>query len=267
MEFDYLDVIDKRGLINNLFVLKFSKDSIPFKTQVLPLGLPALIYVFNKQETEIKGCKNSLKGLHLFGQFYGAYNYNINEASLNLGVNFKPTSIYKILKNDISLLTNKHILLSKINTELSKKITPIFIQNKNNIKAFETGIINFINSLDIKQDKDVHFIDIAINHILEKEGLLKANDLLNIMPFSQKSLEVKFKKTIGLTPGKYIKMIRFNQLMKKYQNKKINLQDLLIMYNYYDQSHFTRDFKLFMSQSPKDFFKKDYPLLKKYLFE
>ena len=60
-------------------------------------------------------------------------------------------------------------------------------------------------------------------------------------------------------------MIRFNNLMTKYQKKILEIKDLIYMYNYYDQSHFTKDFKFFMKQSPKDFFKKDFPLLQKYL--
>ena len=60
-------------------------------------------------------------------------------------------------------------------------------------------------------------------------------------------------------------MIRFNKLMIKYQSNEIELKDLIYKYNYYDQSHFSKDFKLFMNQSPKFFFKQDFPLLKEYL--
>ena len=55
--------------------------------------------------------------------------------------------------------------------------------------------------------------------------------------------------------------------MKKYQSQVINLKDLIYMYNYYDQSHFTKDFTLFMKETPKAYFKKEYPLIKKYLKE
>lgn len=94
--------------------------------------------------------------------------------------------------------------------------------------------------------------------------MLQVTDLLKIVSLSQKSLEVKFKKIIGLTPGKYIRLIRFIKLMRKYENKKIAINDLIYMYNYYDHSHFIKDFKLFMSESPKEYFKKEYPLIKAY---
>lgn len=34
------------------------------------------------------------------------------------------------------------------------------------------------------------------------------------------------------------------------------------MYDYFDQSHFNRNFKLFMKQKLKDFFNQVYPLFK-----
>ena len=55
--------------------------------------------------------------------------------------------------------------------------------------------------------------------------------------------------------------------MRSYQSKEINLKDLMYKFNYHDSSHFTRDFRLFMLQTPKDYFKKEYPLLQNYLPE
>lgn len=267
MEFKYLNKKDNRDLVKDLFLLKFKKEDLPYKTIVLPLGLPALIYVFNEQTTIVKGIKKKIKGLTLFGQFYGAYDYLIDIEGTNIGINFKPTSLYKILNRDISLFTNKHILLNEINSELKEKIEPIFIKNKDNIPQFKKEIIQLIDNLSLNINDDVSDIDKAIDLIFEKEGLIQVNDLLEIVPFSQKSLELKFKKIIGLTPGKFIKMIRFNTLMIKYHSKEIDLKDLIQMYNYYDHSHFTKDFKFFIKQSPKDFFNKDYQLIKKYLKE
>ena len=50
--------------------------------------------------------------------------------------------------------------------------------------------------------------------------------------------------------------------MRKYESQEIAIKDLMFMFDYYDRSHFSRDFKLFMNETPKSYFKKDYPLLK-----
>lgn len=265
MEFKYLNKKDKRGLVNDLFILKFHKDDLPFKTIILPIGYPTLVYIFSKQQDTIfNGKKMPLKGLTVTGQFYGTYDYFVNDISSNIGMTLHPTALYKILNIDISKITNKHIPLEEINKELSKKLMSIFIDYKDDSEVFKDAIIDCINNLPLKIDNDVKFIDEAIENISKKEGLLQVKDLLETLPLSQKSLETKFKKIVGLTPGKFIKMIRFTTLMRKYETKEINLNDLIYMFDYYDHSHFSRDFKLFMSQTPKSFFKKDYPFLKEY---
>ncbi len=53
--------------------------------------------------------------------------------------------------------------------------------------------------------------------------------------------------------------------MSKYESKEIDLNDLIHMYDYYDRSHFTKDFILFMRQSPKTYFNTNNPLLNEYL--
>ncbi|MDD7915952.1 helix-turn-helix domain-containing protein [Polaribacter sp. MSW5] len=172
--------------------------------------------------------------------------------------------MYKLLKTDISLLTNKHICIEELNKSLNYNASKIFIKHKNNVDGFIKEFIEHIENLDLLIDNDVKNIDLAIDYIFEKEGMLQVLDLLKIIPLSQKSLETKFKKIIGLTPGKYLRLIRFTKLMRKYESKEIDINDLIYMYNYYDHSHFIKDFKLFMSESPKLYFKKEYPLIKAY---
>ena len=56
-------------------------------------------------------------------------------------------------------------------------------------------------------------------------------------------------------------------LIQKYQLKQVPLTDLIYAFNYFDLSHFNKDFKFFMKQTPRSFFKKDFPLLKEYIRE
>lgn len=268
MEFKHIEHSDTRGLVKNLFWLTFSKEDLPFETIILPLGFPSIAYIFsNKQEILFKNKKAAIKELVITGQFYGTYDFFVNDVSTNIGLLLHPTSLYKILNTNISTLTNKITLLSEINKDLAEKFEHIFKSYKDDLPNYEEKIIKLVESLPIKNDQSVSNIDKAVNFIIEKNGLLQVNDLLDIVPYSQKSLETKFKKIVGLTPRKFIRQYRFMNLMQKYQLHEIDLNDLIYNYNYYDKSHFIRDFKLFIPQSPKKFFKEDYPLLKEYIRE
>ncbi|MDD7915953.1 helix-turn-helix domain-containing protein [Polaribacter ponticola] len=268
MEFNFIEGKDSRNLVKNLFKLTFSKNDLPFESIILPLGFPSLAYIFsNTQEIDFKGKKSSIKGSVITGQFYGTYDFSVKDESTNIGIILHPTSLYKIFKTDISFLTNKITPIEEFNLKISKELSSIFLNNKDELLNYEKEMLIFIESLNIKTDSEVKQIDKAINLIIEKDGLIQVNELLNVISFSQKSLETKFKKIVGLTPGKFIRQYRFMNLMQKYQSKKIALTDLIYMFDYYDQSHFAKDFKFFMKQSPKKFFKNDYPLLEKYLIE
>lgn len=265
MDFKYLDEKDTRGIVNNMFIISFVNNDLPFKTILVPTGFPSIAYIYGKKQKIIH--KNEItrfKKLIISGQFDSNYDFSVKYEGTNFGINLHPTALYKILGTDISLFKNKHVNFNSLNKCLSDNFSSIFIKNKDNMNNLIDEIHDFIENLNLFLDKDVKQIDKAINYIFKKEGMIKVIDLLKIVPLSQKSLEIKFKKIIGLTPGKYIRLIRFTKLMRKYESKKISINDLIYMYNYYDHSHFIKDFKLFMSVKPKIYFKKEYPLIKAY---
>ena len=265
MEFNFYNKKDSRGIINNIFSLAFTADDLPFEATIIPTTLPALAYFFGEQQTIVHK-KNTIpfRGLTIVGQFSSNYEYFVNYEGYNLGINLHPTALYKILGENTSVFTNNHISLENVNIELFKKLNPVFINHEKNVSGFIKAIIEFIDNLELIIDKDVVFIDKAIAYISENDGMIQMADLLKIIPFSQKSIETKFKKIIGLTPGKYIRLIRFTRLMRKYENNEIALNDLIYMYNYHDHSHFIKNFKWFMLKTPKEYFKKEYPLIKAY---
>ncbi|CAM1354101.1 helix-turn-helix domain-containing protein [Tenacibaculum insulae] len=263
MEYNFYNEKDARGLINNFFSISIA--NLPFESTIIPIGFPSITYAYGKEQV-ITHKKNitKFKELIVTGQFNSSYHYFVNSTVHNIGANLHPTALYKILGTDISLITNQHLQVENINKKLFNEFSSIFLEYENDIVKLIKAIIKHTNNLNLFIDKDVNFIDTAIDYILEKEGMIQVLDLLTVVPLSQKSLETKFKKIIGLTPGKYIRLIRFIKLMRKYEGKEIDINDLIYMYNYYDHSHFIKDFKLFMAESPKEYFKKEYPLIKAY---
>lgn len=267
MEFKYLDRNCKHELIDHFYKLTISKEVLPFKTPVVPIGQTNITYIFCEeyQIATIKNKKIYYKDLTLTGQIYSSYYLEINKPSKNIGFAMKPTALYKILDKDISKLNNKHQPLKEVSSNLYEILNPIFLDTKDDDEAFVQSVFQVIDNIPLSKNPALKHIDKAVDYIIEHEGLLKVNDLLKIIPLSQKTLEVQFKKIVGLTPGKFIRKQRFISLMFKYGSKKHNISDLMYMFDYYDSSHFTKDFKMFLGQTPKEYFKQDYPLIQKYL--
>lgn len=266
MNLTYFDTKEGSPLVEEYFSLSFSKNSVPFQTTILPIATSLLTYIFSGNQKAIANNKvMPLDGLIVSGQFFRSYKFNVESEGYSFGISFHPSTLHKLLKIDISKLSNKHVLLKQVDKDLFDLFNPIFINNYKSPEKLVTELNNLILSLPLYENDITKYIDETIDFIRKKDGMLSVDEILKKVPYSQKTLENHFKKVIGLTPGKYTRLYRFLNLMRKYESHEIQINDLIYMYNYYDHSHFSKDFALFMRESAKSYFKKDYPLLKKVL--
>jgi AraC-like DNA-binding protein len=266
MTLKYFDTKNIEHLVEELFFLSFIKDDIPFQSTILPIGYTSITYIYNPGQTVVfKNSKTSMTDLIVTGQFQESYEFLVKGESYSYGVCFHPTALHKITQSNIFKLKNKHIPLEVFSLKLFELLNPIFIENKDNVSLLTERLKKTISEISIKTNNTISQIDNLIEIIKNKDGMLNTYELLDSVSFSQKTLETQFKKIVGITPGKYIRLYRFTKLMRKYEGKEISLKDLIYMYNYYDRSHFIKDFKYFMKQSPKDYFRTDHPLLNEYL--
>ncbi|WP_298894453.1 helix-turn-helix domain-containing protein [uncultured Psychroserpens sp.] len=249
-------------LIEEYYQLSFSEDAVPFQSTVLPIGLTHLTNIFYGDQKAVLNTKEMrISDITISGQFFRSYQLHCLSKAMSFGVSFHPTALFKILNTDISKLQDKHMSLLDFHPELYSKMKPLF-ENFSGPEDMVKRLDHFFSKLNLTINKTTKNIDIAIDLIKNKEGLLSVHSILEHINMSQKTLETQFKKIVGLTPGKYVRLYRFLKLMRKYENQEIAIKDLMFMFDYYDRSHFSKDFKLFMNETPKSYFKKDYPLLK-----
>lgn len=269
MEFTAIEKNKAHPLIDYYYQFKITEEDLPFETLILPVGTANIAYNFCEENILFthKNYKSFYNKLTLMGQFYGSYKIFVQKVNYNLGFDLKPTSLYKITNRDVSEVTNKQTPLKDFHFELYQKLNPLFLENKDDVSKLIESINNVFNQLTLSNDKNIVHIERAVDIIIKNEGVIKVTDLLKEVPYSQKTLEVQFKKIVGLTPGKYIRQYRFMNLMRKYVSKEIDVRDLIYQFNYYDKSHFEKDFKRFMNQSSRIFFQEDYPLLREILKE
>ena len=266
MNLKYYNTETASHLVDEFYSIEYSKKDTPFTTIIIPMAFSSISYIYSGNQYTIQNkSKKELKGLTIFGQFIKSYPVVVDNVGLCCGISFKPTTLFKLTNIDLSKITNQHLPLDSLKPNLSKKLKTIFLNYQDNYENLFKEISIFLNSLPILEDKKTIIIDHVILLINKKEGLISVNDILKTIPFGQKTLETEFKKMVGITPGKYIQIKRFLNLMRKYEKGQIELKDLIFMYDYYDESHFAKDFKLFTSNSFKNYFKEDYIIVKQAL--
>ncbi|RAJ16873.1 helix-turn-helix domain-containing protein [Olleya aquimaris] len=269
MNFKYIECVTENTLINNFYELNVDSTSIPLHSKVIPTAQCHIIYLKSEVpiETIFKNNKFNNSGLIVLGQSYKSYKLHAKAPYYNLGINLHPTGLYKLLKSDISKFTDKHVKLSEINLELFNLLSPLFEEQIDDCNHLAKKIEKQLLSLDLFENNNTRLVDEAIKLIYQKEGKINVEELLKQIPISQKHLELQFKKIVGLTPLKFIKLYKFLNLMKKYESKQASISQLIEYYSYYDLSHFSKDFNLFMNQKPTDYFKSDNEFLNNYLKE
>lgn len=249
-------------LIEEYYQLSFTKDSIPFTSIILPQGFTHITHLYyGDQKAKLRHNEMILRDTIISGQFFRSYQFECHSEAMSFGISFHPTALYKLLNTNISKLDNKHLMLSSFHKDFNQKISQIFT-DFDSAENMVDRLNTFFGAQELTVNKTTDTIDKVIQLIQQKEGLVNISEILEEVNLSQKTLETQFKKVVGLTPGKYVRLYRFIKLMKRYENQEIAMKDLIYMFDYYDRSHFAKDFKLFMNESPKSYFKKDYPLLR-----
>jgi AraC-like DNA-binding protein len=95
------------------------------------------------------------------------------------------------------------------------------------------------------------FVRQACQYITRSEGEYTVAELVKLIGFSERQLERKFKKQVGITPKILARIMRFQKFLALAQTTPdLTLSDAAHACGYYDQSHFIRDFTRFSGVSP-----------------
>ncbi len=94
-----------------------------------------------------------------------------------------------------------------------------------------------------------------VSLILGHKGNISVSELSRETNIHRKQLERKFSSVVGISPKQLAKIIRIQAILKMLTNKQFtSLTALAYEGEYYDQSHFIKDFKEFTGQSPGKFY-------------
>ncbi len=107
----------------------------------------------------------------------------------------------------------------------------------------------------------------AVKHVVQYEGLLSVEWLLKALFVTERTLERKFSYTIGVSPKRFIDIVRLNASAKRLQRLKERHQLAGIAYEsgYFDQAHFTKEFKKITGVTPQQYHEQVRPLALNFL--
>lgn len=137
----------------------------------------------------------------------------------------------------------------------------IGLMNETKSDKEKVGILE--KELEIIVQNNVPIIDPAFKQIINyihNTGIANSEKLAEKVLLSKKTINRRFQNNLGISLKDYLRIVRFNRAFRMFdKNPHIDVNDVVVLCNYYDKSHFYKEFKYFTKKTPTEIFeKKDY---------
>jgi len=213
-------------------------------------GCPGLIFQHSDKGTLFQQEKE-LPPVFLYGQSTGFSEIRLSGILSTIGIYFYPHALKGVFGLDADELTDScldlNVLTLKQNFPLSEQLL-----NAVSIKE-RVGILSAFLFAQIRKNTGLIEgpIQYALFRISETKGTVPLKDLLVTLQLSERSLERKFQRQVGISPKLFSRICRFQESLVQLKNNKYSkLSDIAFENGYADQSHFIRAFKEFAGSSP-----------------
>ena len=223
-----------------------TNETFPKTFKIIPDGIPALIFQ-SGENLFLNHEGKEMPPLYLYGQSTTYAEHQITGSFSIMGAYLYPTSLKTLFNIDASELNNQNIALADIIKDpiLEQLLNSASIEEKIVIiSQFFLYRIQQINNSNKKAE-------LATSLLQHGQSL---QDIQIATNMSERSLERMMKQYVGLSPKFFSRIMRFQSSLNKLRHSDVkSFTELAYEANYFDQSHFIKDFKAFTGTSPKNF--------------
>lgn len=205
-------------------------------------------------------CSFKLGDSTFVGHFDNPYEIRFKGGVTIFHIRFKANGVYPLTNIPLELLTNNSISLNDL---LNQQMDILYerlaekTSSTERIKVLEVYLLNAYKNAHLH-----HRLDYGIGLIHQSRGLLSVKQLTSKLNTNYKSLNRWFLKHVGLSPKRYIQIIRFKHILTELeQGQQPNWLQLAVDYGFHDQAHFIKEFKQFSGSSPSTFMTQLSPFL------
>ncbi|MHA7131225.1 AraC family transcriptional regulator [Algoriphagus namhaensis] len=218
-------------------------------------------YVYRMDSKKMAG---ELPEYYLTGQQSRGYELLLASDQADIfGITLNPTAAWKLLGIPAHSLTDHPVSL----IDLPNFPYPPFLRAIAEASAPEEKIDRikeFFEGWLEKKTWEPTLVDHALDLIFEKKGCLSTRDLCKALHVSERHLQHLFRQQVGVSPAHYARITRFNNIFIEFTRSETPRDYLFLtsFYNYYDTSHFFKDFRMYCGLYPSQFFVDQFHLLK-----
>ncbi|MFC2124862.1 DUF6597 domain-containing transcriptional factor [Bacteroidota bacterium] len=191
------------------------------------------------------------------GQLNEYYEIDVSGHLSMFSVTFQPQGAMMFFDLPLIELFNQNIPLRFLQKELVEEVESGLFKATSfsqKIKIIEKYLIRQLHE-NIKEHKGQRIND-SIRKISQSLGKISIGELASNACLSRKQYERIFTESIGISPKRFLKIVRFqNVIYQRQLSHKSNLTTLAYECGYFDQSHMINDFKMLSGKTPSQYFR------------
>lgn len=255
---EYYDYYPKNFLKEYIHKFWFVKGHIGYKLEkILPMPYIFLIVNLGEKYKLFNGIDIQNYEFKVGAWISGLQNKFIMienpEITHNIGIEFYPGSVSCFTNLHQVNLTNK---VQDTNLVFENDFTSLITKSNTGSSAEELFIEleKVLESLFKENlDKNFNIIKDSIK-ILDKDNGIKISDLAEQFGISKKHLTFLYEKYIGISPKKLKDLYKFHKIIEQIgSTKPSSWAEFSVRFNYHDQAHFTKVFKMFTGFTPNEY--------------
>ncbi len=174
----------------------------------------------------------------------------------SFAVRFYPYGLANFLSTPIKALANTETPLTALFDEDTANSLEQRIINAEDTEARIAVAEDFLFKKLSDQVSIDHIVKATIDTMFSTGGTISIGEILKHEPSKRRQLERKFVAQVGMSPKQLSKVIRLQSVLSMMLNQGSGrMSRIAYDGDYYDQAHFTRDFKEFTGITPGEFFK------------
>ena len=256
MNFSFIEPwLELKPYIKSIWVFE-SQFGMPLKDMNLaaPNGCPKIIINYKNSITSlVEGRANESKeyGIYFSGNRDIPVHISTSEKKTGfIGIEFLPYGAYPVLGIPMMETANHLFTIEELLGQPGKEIREDLYnidKTSDKISFIQAKMIEMVRKKPLKTD----IVKYCVDTLKFNNGLLSISQLEKKTGYSRRYLEMLFKNHVGFSPKVLAGIFRFQKFYSKWaKGRSYNDLKEELNYYYFDQAHFTKEFKRMTGFSP-----------------
>jgi AraC-like DNA-binding protein len=183
----------------------------------------------------------------------GKFRYHLEGQGQVLGIKFRPGGFKPFVQRPMSDFTDQSIPVSNV-LEVDEPALRAAMQALDTDAEMIHYAADFLRGFAPEPDPTVDLVNTIVRDIIHDRSLNKVDEVAEHAHLSKRSLQRLFNHYVGVGPKWVIQRYRLHGALEQLSEPTVSdCLQLALKLGYFDQAHFTRDFKAIVGQSPMEY--------------